>query len=292
MTISAQEVIEVPVWPNGAAESNGITAEETTNSSGHVSNVSVASFKIYPADKAKNTGIAVLICPGGGYGIEAAGHEGVDFAKWYAENGITGIVMKYRLPNGHHKIPLKDVQEAMRIIRNRASEWNINPNKIGVSGFSAGGHLASTLLTHFDESSRPDFGILVYPVITFGEINTHIGSRKNLLGADEKNQELIDYYSNEKQIKDNTPPTILLLSDDDKGVVPENSILFYRGLKEKKIPASMYIFPTGGHGWGFNKNFRYHEQVKNLIMMWVKDRSVVKLGSFPTTPKVSGLKNI
>jgi acetyl esterase/lipase len=272
MTIRAQEVIEVPVWPNGATESNGITAEETTNSSGHVSNVSVASFKIYPADKAKNTGIAVLICPGGGYGIEAAGHEGVDFAKWYAENGITGIVMKYRLPNGHHKIPLKDVQEAMRIIRKRASEWDINPGKIGVSGFSAGGHLASTLLTHFDESSRPDFGILVYPVITFGEINTHIGSRKNLLGADEKNQELIDYYSNEKQIKDNTPPTILLLSDDDNGVVPENSILFYRGLKEKKIPASMYVFPTGGHGWGFNKNFRYHEQVKNLIITWVKDR--------------------
>ncbi|MDR1371016.1 MAG: alpha/beta hydrolase [Dysgonamonadaceae bacterium] len=269
MTISAQELMEIPVWPGGTTESNGITAEETTNGSGHVSNVSVASFKIYPADKAKNTGIAVLICPGGGYGIEAAGHEGVDFAQWYAENGITGIVMKYRLPNGHHKIPLKDVQEAMRIIRHRASEWNINPHKIGVSGFSAGGHLASTLLTHFDESSKPDFGILFYPVITFGEINTHMGSRKNLLGADEKNQELIDYYSNEKQIRDNTPPTLLLLSDDDKGVVPENSILFYRGLKEKNIPACLYIFPVGGHGWGFKKDFRYHEQMKELVLEWL-----------------------
>jgi acetyl esterase/lipase len=178
--------------------------------------------------------------------------------------------MKYRLPNGHHEIPLKDVQEAMRIIRTRASEWNINPGKIGISGFSAGGHLASTLLTHFDESSRPDFGILFYPVISFGEINTHIGSRKNLLGLNEKNQELIDYYSNEKQIKENTPPTILLLSDDDKAVVPENSILFYRGLKEKKIPACMHVFPIGGHGWGFNKNFRYHEQMKNLILEWLE----------------------
>ncbi len=270
MAMNAQKVIEVPVWPNGAKESNGITKEETVDPAGRISNIKEASFKVYPADKTKNTGMAILICPGGGYGIEAATHEGTDYAQWFAENGITGIVMKYRLPNGHHEIPLKDVQEAMRIIRNKAAEWGINPNKIGVSGFSAGGHLASTLLTHFDETSRPDFGILFYPVITFGEINTHIGSRKNLLGDNEKNQELINYYSNEKHIKENTPPTILLLSDDDKAVVPENSISFYRGLKEKNIASSLYIFPVGGHGWGFKKDFRYHEQMKELVLEWLE----------------------
>ncbi len=270
MTISAQKAIEIQVWPNGAKESNGITANESVDPEGRISNIKEASFKIYPADKAKNTGMAILICPGGGYGIEAATHEGSDYAQWFAENGITGIVMKYRLPNGHHEIPLKDVQEAMKIIRSKAAEWSINPNKIGVSGFSAGGHLASTLLTHFDETSRPDFGVLFYPVITFGEINTHIGSRKNLLGKDEKNNELIDYYSNEKQIKANTPPTLLILSDDDKAVVPENSISFYRGLKEKNIPASLYIFPVGGHGWGFKKDFAYHEQMKDLVLEWLQ----------------------
>ncbi len=274
MTISAQTVIEIPVWPNGAKESNGITATETSDDAGRISNIKEASFKVYLADKAKNTGIAILICPGGGYGIEAATHEGTDYAQWFAENGITGVVMKYRLPNGHHEIPLKDVQEAMRILRNKASEWGISPNKIGVSGFSAGGHLASTLLTHFDETSRPDFGVLFYPVITFGEINTHIGSRKNLLGENEKNQDLIDYYSNEKHITGNTPPTILLLSDDDKAVVPENSILFYSGLKENNIPSSLYIFPIGGHGWGFKKDFRYHEQMKELVLKWLEQQKI------------------
>ncbi len=275
MTLKAQQVIEVPIWPEGAAVSNGITAEETTNESGHIRNITEASFKVYPADKEKNTGVAVLICPGGGYGMEAAGHEGSDFAQWYALNGITGIVMKYRLPNGHHEIPLGDVQEAMRIIRNKAAGWGIDPQKIGISGFSAGGHLASTLLTHFDEASRPNFGILFYPVISLGEVNTHIDSRKNLLGTEVKDFRIVDYYSNEKQIKDNTPPALLLLSDDDRVVIPENSILFYQGLKAKKIPAGLYIFPEGGHGWGFNKNFRYHEQMKTLILDWLKQQQLM-----------------
>ncbi len=277
MVLSAQQPLEVLVWPNGPAESNGMTLPEATKE-GRIENISVASFKVYPADKAKNTGAAVLICPGGGYAIEAADHEGVKFAEWYAKNGITGIVLKYRLPYGHHEIPLKDTQEAMRIIRSRAAEWGINPGKIGVSGFSAGGHLASTLLTHFDEASRPDFGILFYPVISLdGEFNPHIGSRTNLLGKEgSAKQELVDYYSNEKQVKETTPPTLLLLSDNDKTVVPENSILFYQALKKKNIPASLYIFPEGAHGWGFNAGFRYHEMMKSLVLDWLNQQKITQ----------------
>jgi acetyl esterase/lipase len=267
--VSAQEPAQVLIWPDGAMESNGISATETVNERGVITNISVASFTVYPADKTKNTGVAVLLCPGGGYSGEAAVHEGSQFAEWFAANGITGIVLKYRLPNGHSDIPLKDAQEAMRIIRKRASEWGINPQKVGVAGFSAGGHLASTLLTHFDEQSRPDFGILFYPVITLeNDSITHRGTRDNLLGKN-PSRELTDYYSNEKQIRKNTPPVLLLLSDDDKAVVPENSILFYQGLKKQNVRSSMHIFPEGGHGWGFNSGFRYHEIMKTIVLDWL-----------------------
>lgn len=265
----AQSIIELPVWPEGQKDSNGITEPEITDQDGgRISNISVASIKVYPADKKKNTGIAILICPGGGYARQAAKHEGTQFAEWYAANGITAVVLKYRLPNKHHAIPLSDTQEAMRIIRKNATQWGVNPQKVGVSGFSAGGHLASTLLTHFDESSRPDFGILFYPVISMKESITHRGSRNNLLG-DSYNKELVSLYSNEEQVKNNTPTTLLLLSDDDKTVVPENSTLFYNALKSNNIPSSMYIFPVGGHGWGFNNSFKYHEEMKHLVLDWI-----------------------
>lgn len=269
MKLSAQEMFQVPVWPAGASESNGISVPETTDANGFIMNISTASFTVYPAGKTNNTGLAVLLCPGGGYGGEAAIHEGSEFAKWFAAHGITGIVLKYRLPNRHSDIPLKDAQEAMRIIRRHASEWGINTRKVGVAGFSAGGHLASTLLTHFDSESRPNFGILFYPVVTFmNDSVTHIGTRENLLGKD-AGREQKEYYSNEKQIRHDTPPVLLLLSDDDAVVLPENSILFYQGLKKQDIPSCMYIFPEGGHGWGFNSGFRYHEIMKTIVLDWV-----------------------
>lgn len=274
-TLNAQQVIEVPVWPDGAEESNGITTSEVENN-GRIDNISVASLQIYLPAKDKNSGAAVLICPGGGYARLAARHEGSQFAAWYAEQGITGIVLKYRLPNGHPGIPLKDAQEAMRIIRKRSAEWGIDSLRVGVSGFSAGGHLASTLLTHFDEGCRPDFGILFYPVISLdGERVPHAGSKKNLLGREIDNPKQVDYYSAEKQITGETPPALLLLSDDDKAVIPENSILFYRELKANGVPASLHIFPEGGHGWGFNDNFRYHQQMKAIILDWLEQRKIL-----------------
>lgn len=199
--------------------------------------------------------------------MEAGRHEGSDFAEWFAANGITAILLKYRLPNRHHEIPLKDTQEAIRIIRKNAEEWGIHPQKIGIAGFSAGGHVASTLLTHFDEICRPDFGILFYPVISMNNI-THTGSRNNLIG-NRPDSTLADYYSNEKQVQKDTPPTLLLLSDDDQTVAPENSTLFYNALKTNHIPACMYIFPEGGHGWGFKKSFKYHDEMKKLILDWI-----------------------
>ncbi len=268
--MSAQKYTIIKIWPNGAEESNGITEEEKEDAEGgRIHNISEASMKVFPADPKKNTGIAILICPGGGYTLEAAQHEGTQFAEWYAANGITAIVLKYRLPNQHHQIPLKDTQEAMRIIRKNASQWGVDPKKIGVSGFSAGGHLASTLLTHFEAGCRPDFGILFYPVVSMKESITHAGSRKNLLG-EKYDKNLVSLYSNEEQVKEDTPPTLLLLSDDDKTVIPQNSTLFYNALKTNNIPASMYIFPEGGHGWGFKKTFKYHEYMKGLVLDWLK----------------------
>ncbi len=247
--------------------SNEITTPEIFEN-GFFSNVSVPELIVYPAKADKNTGMAMLIAPGGGYGALAIGYEGEDFARWFAENGITGVVLKYRMPNGHHSVPLDDAQQAMRQIRQHAQAWNVNPQRIGVMGFSAGGHLASTLLTHFDSTSRPNFGVLCYPVVTFDDRWTHRGSVRNLVGEN-PSDEMRLYYSNEKQVSDQTPPTLIFYSDDDKSVMPVNGAMFYEALKAHKIPAALYIFPSGGHGWGFRSEFKYHDIMKQLMLDWL-----------------------
>ena len=299
--MNAQNPVQIALWPDGIPESNGITEPESTVD-GRISNISVPDMTVYPADPSKNTNAAILICPGGGYAVQSSVHEGSQFAQWLSENGITGIVLKYRLPNHHAFVPLKDAQQAIRIIRSRASEWNIDPNKIGISGFSAGGHLASTAGTHFDLGSpvsdtekgssknkkkaathvaptssyscRPDFMILFYPVITMQEGLTHQGTRTNLLG-DKQDKDSVDYYSNEMQVTKDTPPTLIFLSDDDNGVSPKNSTDFYAALKKNGVPASLYIFPEGGHGWGFNDTFSYHKIWKTLYIEWLKQQKFI-----------------
>jgi acetyl esterase/lipase len=223
---------------------------------------------VYPADKEKNTGKAVLICPGGGYSHLATKHEGSDFAEWLSGNGITAVVLKYRMPNHHYTWPLEDAQQAMRTIRENAVNWDVNPHEVGVMGFSAGGHLASTLLTHYDSVSRPDFGILFYPVITFDPAYTHTGSVNNLLG-DAKTEALITYFSNEQQVTNDTPSTLLLHSDDDAAVPIDNSLLFYDALQKNHVHASFYKFPTGGHGWGYRDSFPFHELMKSIVLEWI-----------------------
>lgn len=269
-TANAQKVIKL--WDNVPPNSNEIKAPEHIDENHWITNVTSPELTIYLPEQNKRTGKAVVICPGGGYAGLASHHEGTLFAEWLNQQGIAAFILKYRMPNKHKEIPLHDAQQAMRYVREHAKEYQIQSNKIGIAGFSAGGHLAATASTHFateGTSTRPDFSILFYPVITM-DIATHGGSRLNLLG-DNPSPIDIHIYSNEKQININTPPAILLLSDDDKVVLPENSIRYYQALKANDINASLYIFPEGGHGWGLRKEFKYHQQVTDLLAAWLKD---------------------
>lgn len=231
-----------------------------------ISNVQDPDIAVYLPSKRFATGQAVVICPGGGYWVLAYDLEGTDIARYLNSIGVAGIVLKYRLPTyGNciipHKAPLQDAQRAMRLVRSNAKAWNIDSTKIGIMGFSAGGHLASTLGTHFDygnqnaadrverQSCRPDFMILMYPVISFTDKSSHIGSRDALLGK-EADPSLGIYYSNELQVQEDTPPAFLVHADDDSAVPDENSWLMYQALRKKKIPAELHILSEGEHGFG------------------------------------------
>jgi len=231
-----------------------------------------------------------VICPGGGYGRLAMNHEGVDLARWLAERGVAGIVLKYRMPNGHPQIPSDDARKALRMVRANAEKWGVNPSKIGIAGSSAGGHLAATAGTRFDNgnpdspdpvaktSCRPDFMLLLYPVITMKEDFTHLGSRKNLLGEG-NNLNLIRLYSNELHVTKETPPTFIVLADNDTGVVPRNSTEFYSALKTNQIPAEMHIFAKGGHGFGMRKNNIPTDKWPELFLDWLKTISILPANS-------------
>jgi len=243
-------------------EISGPDGEKKTDD-GHISNISRPTLTIYLPPKEKATGTAVVICPGGGYGINAFKHEGTDVADLLVSKGIAAFVLKYRLPNdatmGDKSVgPLQDAQQAIRIVRERAKEWNVNPSRIGIAGFSAGGHLASTAGTHFQYSFtanpdnislRPDFMILLYPVISFSDEIGHIGSRTNLLGKT-PSADLIKLYSNELQVTAQTPPTFLMHAGDDESVKVANSLRFYEALNKNNVPAELFVFPKGGHGFG------------------------------------------
>lgn len=272
MNIEAQKVVKL--WEGNPPISNGLTTEDEVieREGTWVSKVSEAELYIYLPEKEKNTHMAVVICPGGGYSGLAMNHEGHDFAKWLNSKGIAGIILKYRMPNKHKNVPMQDAWQAMRYVRENAKEMNIDENKIGIAGFSAGGHLASTVSTRFatsGTSTRPNFSILFYPVVTMMQ-GTHGGSKNNLLGDNPTSVDLYK-FSNEAQVRTDTPPTILLLSDDDKAVPPVNSYQYYAALKKQDIPAAMYIFPEGGHGWGMRESFKYHEQMLTLLEMWLND---------------------
>jgi acetyl esterase/lipase len=269
------------VWPDGAPDSNGLTVPEDNTVEGRVSNISEAEMYVFLPAKESNTGAAVVICPGGGYIREAMNHEGYDMARWLSERGVAGIVLKYRLPYSHYQIPSEDAHRAIRIVRMNAGSWGINPGKIGIAGSSAGGHLASTVGTKFDSGNpssgdplekigcRPDFMLLLYPVVTMKEEFTHAGSRKNLLGEG-NDWNLVQQYSNELHVTTETPPVFLVLADDDKTVPPRNSIEFYTALKVNKVPAEMHIFAKGGHGFGMRKNNIPADKWPELFMDWLK----------------------
>lgn len=231
----------------GPGESNGLTGPEEGKEGRFMKNINDnARIAIYLPTRAK-TGQMVVICPGGGYAGISTGSEGSWVAEWLLNHGVAACVVFYRMPNGHDTVPLRDVQNAFRYCRAHSEEWGID--QIGVMGFSAGGHLAATASTMFvDEVTRPDFSILVYPVITMEEGVTHAGTMRNLTAEDPAR---IEKYSIENRVTKDTPPAILLLSADDDAVAPENSLRYYRKLEENGIRRELRIFPHGGHGWGF-----------------------------------------
>lgn len=228
-------------------------------------NVTLPSLKIYLPEKHLATGTAVIICPGGGYGMESFKLEGIQIAEAFLRKGIAAFVLKYRLPSDSSMIdksigPLQDAQQALKIIRQRASEWSLDKKRIGIMGFSAGGHLASTVGTHFNKSYihnnegidlRPDFMILIYPVISMKDQLTHKGSRENLLGKSASEEQILK-FSNELHVNSSTPPTWLTHSGDDTVVPVENSIRFYQALIHHKIPSEMHLYPKGNHGFVLN----------------------------------------
>jgi acetyl esterase/lipase len=270
--------MKINLWPDGKIPLSIKTdIQEVVESTDivRISKVQVPQLEVYIPNKKGATGQAVIICPGGGYSRLAYDWEGTDIAKLFNAHGIAAFVLKYRLPDSlsssaPDQVPLLDAKQAMQIVRTRAAEWNINPNKIGIMGFSAGGHLAATLSTHFDHSTRPDFSILIYPVISMDKNIAHMGSRNNLIGM-HPTEEMKKLYSNELQITAQTPPTFLLHATDDNAVPVENSIRFYQGLQKNKVPVEMHIFPSGGHGFALALGKGALEKWPELLLNWMKE---------------------
>lgn len=275
VALHAAPLEPIPLWPQGAPGALGTADKDVPT---------LTAFLPAP-DTA--TGAAIIICPGGGYG-GLAPHEGAGYAEWLAENGIAGIVLKYRLGSGgyHHPAMLNDAARAMRLTRAKAAEWKIDPKRVGVMGSSAGGHLASTILTHFDagkagdadpveqQSSRPDLGILCYAVITMGA-NTHGGSKTNLLGKDPA-PELVELLSNEKQVTPQTPPCFIWHTWEDSAVKVENSLDFAAALRKAGVHFDLHIYEKGGHGMGLGGKAGAPHPWAADCLFWLKAQGFAK----------------
>jgi acetyl esterase/lipase len=241
---------------------------------------------LYPATSENRTDTAVVVCPGGGYGGLAVAHEGRQVAEWFNKHGVNAYVLNYRRAPYKHPVPMLDVQRALRLVRSKATEWKHDPAKVGVMGFSAGGHLASTAATHFDTgksdaadpidrvSCRPDFAVLCYPVISFTTDYVHAGSRRNLLGED-PDPALVKLMSNELQVTPETPPTFLFHTGADTGVPPENSVLFYLALRKAKVPAEMHIYEPGKHGVGLAAADPILSNWPDRLLGWLQTRGML-----------------
>jgi acetyl esterase/lipase len=267
------------LWPDGAPGAKGTADGDKP------------SLTIYLPEKDKATGAAIVICPGGGYGHLAMDHEGHQIAQWLNSFGVAGFILQYRHRNSGagygHPYPLTDAQRAISTVRFRADEFGVDPTRIGILGFSAGGHLASTAATHFHTgrtdtddkidgtSCRPDFAVLMYPVISFTEWFTHKGSMLNLLGND-PDGELVKQFSNELQVTENTPPTFLVHTWEDTVVPAENSVYFYLALRKAKVPAELHLFEHGGHGFGLGANVPGTSNWPRLCQEWMGNRGLLE----------------
>ena len=258
--VFAQKGTTMELWPNGAPNASSDEKDK-------------AELTVYLPDEKNATGRAVVCCPGGGYTHLAMDHEGHQWATFFNNQGIALIVLKYRMPHGNRMIPVSDAEEAMKTVRRHASEWHINPADVGIMGFSAGGHLASTIATHATGDAAPNFQILFYPVITMDLGFTHKGSHDNFLGEGLSKKELRKLetdYSNDLQVNRTTPRAFLALSDDDKVVPAANGFNYYEQLYKHDVPASIHIYPTGGHGWGYRESFTYHYNMIFELKAWLQ----------------------
>ena len=269
--VKYQQDETIVLWDNNKApHSNGLEGEAYNEKPFRLVNTTKAVLYVYNADQAKATGQAVVICPGGGYGKLSMDQEGFLMAQWLAKNGIAAFVLEYRLPNGHREVPLEDAVEAIRVVRKRAKRYNIDPAKVGIMGFSAGGHLAASASNIPAVKDRPNFSILFYPVVIANHYTSHRGSFRNLLGKG-FTQADADDFSMEKLASENTPPTILLLSDDDTTVPAAGSAMYYAALRYHGVKAAMYVFPEGGHGWGNYDTFSYQKEWQHLLLRWLNE---------------------
>lgn len=262
LALAAQTPQPELLWPEGAPGALGTEA------------VDKPEITYWPAQKPN--GAAVLVCPGGGYGALAMDHEGKQIAEWYNKLGVAAFVLKYRLgPRYHHPAPLDDARRAMRLIRERAPKLGIDPKRVGVMGFSAGGHLAATLSTHYkSQEERPDFSVLTYAVISFTTRYTHSGSMRNLLG-NPPDPALVWNLSNELAVTADTPPTFLFHTDTDAGVPPENSVLYYMALRRVRVPAEMHIYAEGRHGVGLAQSDPILSTWPDRLKDWLKLRKII-----------------
>jgi len=279
LAASAQKTVEVEStadevvkwWNNATApHTNGETRDERFDASNHLECTSETAFFIYKADPAKATGQGVVIVPGGGY-RKVCISKGLSLAEWFRENGITTIVLKYRLPNlGHKEVPLEDTQAALKYMRDNAGRLGIDPSKIGICGGSAGGHLAAVTNYLLPADEKPAFSILFYPVIC-GTIWSSLGQQNTIrqfLGTDRTPAE-VERYSAENMVDPTIPPTLLLLSDDDYTATVLNSTIYYKALKRHGVKATMHVYPSGGHGWAGNNSFEYDADYKAAILDWL-----------------------
>lgn len=258
----AADSLVFKLWPTGAPESNGFTTAEKQLPGGRVADVSDPELIVFPGYYPN--GKAIIMCPGGGYIRLAMAHEGTDMAQWFNRRGITYAVLKYRMPNGHPDVPLADAMQAVRLMKRHAAEWGVTT--IGIMGASAGGHLASTLATHYTADTRPDFQILFYPVI---DMHSHRGSTVALLGNNPSDA-LLHKYNNEEHVDSLTPPAFLMLSADDRTVGTDGALRYFRALNRHNVPVSMHIYPNGGHGWGFHDSFMWKHDWTTELSDWLR----------------------
>ena len=278
--MSAAEPTIIPLWPEGVPNLRSDATEEKS-AENRTSNIHHPSLTVYPAPSAKANGTAVIVCPGGGYVRLAMDKEGTEYAAWLNARGITAFVLKYRMVEYGQPAPLQDALRSIRIIRSRAAEFGVKPDRIGIMGSSAGGHLSASAATLFDApegktgnaldalSARPDFAILCYPVITMTAPNTHAGSRKSLLGEN-PSPELIARWSTENQVTPTTPPTFIFHTTEDGAVHVENALAFYAALKRNKVPAELHVFEKGGHGVGMRAGNGPTSDWPKLLEAWLR----------------------